>query len=166
MRRLLPLFAALLLLGACGEDSPTDEQQVRETLQKFATSVEGRDYQVLCDEVFAPELLEGLQEIGLPCEIAMQKSLGRVKEPKLTVGEVTVDGNAASAEVRTSAQGQAPSTDTLELEKLSGDWRVSALGGPQEEDSPEPPKATPEATRTPQPKDAGKPKPTPTPKNP
>jgi hypothetical protein len=139
MRRLLPLAATVLTLAACGDEGPTEEQQVRSALQTFATSVEQRDYQTLCDEVFAPVLLEGLQQIGLPCEIAMRKSLGEVDEPKLTVGEVTVDGTKATAEVRTSAQGQPPSTDNLELEKISGSWKVTALG-----DAPEP-----EPTRTP-----------------
>jgi hypothetical protein len=123
---------AALLIAGCGDDAPSEESRVREALQTFSRAVETRDYQTLCDEVFAPELLEGLASIGLPCEIAMRTSLGRVREPRLTVGEVTVDGTRATAEIRTSAQGQPPSSDTLELRRIEGRWRVTALGGGDE----------------------------------
>ena len=129
MRHLLPLTAVVLLLFGCGDDAPTDEQQVRDTLTTFAAAVEGRDYQKLCDEVFADSLLEGIQQIGLPCEVAMRTGLGEREETKLTVGEVTVDGTTARAQIKTSATGEEPSQDTIELTKAGGRWRVSALGG-------------------------------------
>jgi hypothetical protein len=140
MRRTLSLLVLALLLGGCGSDSPSPEAQVRTTLQRFARAVEQRDYQTLCDKVFAPKLLQGLQSIGLPCEIAMRTSLGEVKQPRLTIGDVTVSGRTASAQVKTSAKGQPPSTDTIELTKESAGWRVSALGSGQ---GPSGAKATP-----------------------
>jgi hypothetical protein len=142
VRRFLAPLAAAAVLAGCGNDQPSDEALVRDTLQRFVTAVEKRDYQSLCDTVFAPKLLQGLQEIGLPCEIAMRTSLGEVKEPRLTVGDVTVDGKTATAQVKTSAKGQPPSTDTIELAKVSAGWRVSALGS-------EPGPTGAKATRTP-----------------
>jgi hypothetical protein len=134
-------MAALALGGCGGGDGPSDETQVRDTLRTFATAVEKRDYQTLCDEVFAPKLLQGLESIGLPCEVALARStLSQVKDPQLTVGEVTVDGKSASAEVRTSSEGRKPSSDTVELVKISGRWRVAALGAPE--------RPTPTATAT------------------
>jgi hypothetical protein len=130
VRRILIAGTAALALAGCGggDEAPSPEAQVRATLRTFASSVEQRDYQTLCDKVFAPKLLEGLQSIGLPCEIAMRTSFETVKDPKLTVGDVTVSGSTATAEVKTSAEGQPPSTDTLQLEKVAAGWRVSALG--------------------------------------
>ena len=125
------LAAALIvapLLAACGDRTPSDSEQVRTVLQRFAKATEARDYDTLCDKVFAPKLLSGLQEIGLPCVVAMKKSLGTVKNPKLTVGKVTVKGRTAFAEVRTAADGQQPSSDRIALEKVKGSWRVSSLG--------------------------------------
>jgi hypothetical protein len=124
-------MAALALAGCGGGGGPNDETQVRDTLRTFAGAVEKHDYQTLCDDVFAPKLLQGLESIGLPCEIALSKStLAEVKDPQLTVGEVTVDGKSAHAEVKTSSAGRPPSSDTVELVKLQGRWRVAALGGP------------------------------------
>jgi hypothetical protein len=120
-------FAALLLVG-CGDRTPSDSEQVRSVLQTFATATEKRDYDTLCDKVLAPKLLTGLQQIGLPCEVALKRSLGSVTNPKLTVGKVTVKGKTATADVRTAADGQQPSGDQVRLEKVKGAWRVSSLG--------------------------------------
>jgi hypothetical protein len=130
VRRPIVLLSLLALaLPGCGDSGPSDEEQVRDVLATFSRSVEKRDYQRLCDDVFAPKLLTGLQGIGLPCEVALRNSLGEVKDPRLTVGAVAVAGKKATAEVRTSAEGQAPSSDKLELQKISGKWKVSALSG-------------------------------------
>jgi hypothetical protein len=127
-RRILVLPFAAVLLAGCGDRTPSDSEQVRSVLQTFATATEKRDYDTLCDKVFAPKLLTGLQQIGLPCEVALKRSLGSVSNPKLTVGKVTVKGKTATANVRTAADGQQPSSDQVQLEKVKGSWRVSSLG--------------------------------------
>ena len=138
------LLAVPALLAGCGDEEPTPEQDVRAVLTSFATAAEKRDYQTICTKVLAPELLEGLRQISLPCEVALQKSLGAVQEPRLSVGAITVKGTTATAEVRTSAKGQAPSTDTVELERSDGDWRISDLTSGER--APEPtPTPTPES---------------------
>ena len=131
MRR--ALTAALLvaaLLGGCGDDGPTTQQQVRTTLDEFARAMTAKDYQSLCDKVLAPKLAEKLQQVGLPCEIAMQRAFQDVENPRLTIGKISVakDEKSATAEVRTSASGQAPSQDTVELVPVKAGWRVSTLG--------------------------------------
>jgi hypothetical protein len=131
VRRVLASSLSLLALLAagCGGRTPSDEEQIRDVLASFSKAVEGRDYQKLCDDVFAPKLLEGIKGIGLPCEVALRNSLGEVQDPRLTVGAVGVKGDKATAEVRTSAEGQPPSSDTLELQRVDGKWKVSALSG-------------------------------------
>jgi uncharacterized lipoprotein len=127
LRAAVVSLSTAVLLAGCG-GGPTDEQQVRDVLQRFATATEKRDYQTLCDDVFAPKLLSGLEQIGLPCVVAMKQSLGSVRNPRLTVGAVSVSGKTASAQVRTAAEGQQPSSDTIRLQKVKGDWRVASLG--------------------------------------
>ena len=58
----------------------------------------------------------------------MRDSLGSVRNPRLSVGRIDVKGSTATAEVRTSADGQQPSTDTVRLDRLKGKWKISALG--------------------------------------
>jgi hypothetical protein len=122
------LAAAALLAAGCGEGQ-SDEEQVRETVAELGRATEQKDYQALCDRILAPSLIDELKEVGLPCEVALQQALGEVEDPKLTIGKVTVDGDRAEVEVRTSAQGQAPSQDVVELERVEDGWRISALAG-------------------------------------
>jgi len=131
VRRALAAAAlAAALLGGCGDAEPTAREQVRQTLDEFGRATAAKDYQALCDRVFAPELVKKLTQVGLPCEIAMQQSFEDVENPRLTIGEITVaaDEKRATAEVRTSATGQTPSQDTVELLPAKDGWRVSSLG--------------------------------------
>ena len=132
MRRWAAALALALALGGCGDAGPTDEEQVRTTLTAFSKATAAKDYQRLCDRLLAPSLIADLKKIGLPCEIALQQGLGEVKQPKLIVGAVTVEGKTATAQVRTSAQGQAPSSDTVELERTEDGWRIASLATPSE----------------------------------
>jgi predicted small lipoprotein YifL len=119
---------ALLLLAGCGGDGPPPEDQVRSTVADFARATEEKDYGTLCDRILAPKLIEDVESIGLPCQAALRRGLGRVKNPRLTIGRISVEGDRASVEIRTTASGQEPSKDTLRLVKVGGTWKISSLG--------------------------------------
>jgi hypothetical protein len=130
--RLAAGLALALALAGCGASGPTDEQQVRSTLSDFSRATAAKDYQRLCDKLLAPSLIADLKKIGLPCEIALQQGLGDVKQPRLIVGDVRVDGKTATAQVKTSAEGQPPSSDTIELEHTDTGWQIASLASPSE----------------------------------
>jgi hypothetical protein len=127
VRYLAPALALLILAG-CGESGPTPEEQVRSTVAEFGRATAAKDYTALCDHILAPELIEEVESIGLPCERALRQGLGDVEDPRLTIGTIKIDDDKASAEVRTSAAGEEPSQDTLELVNLDGVWKISSLG--------------------------------------
>ena len=126
-RPLVALVAAALALGGCGS-GPSDADQVRSAVLAFGRATAAKDYQRLCDELLAPRLVDEIKQAGLPCEAALQKGLGDVKDPKLTLGRVAVEGDSATADVRTSARGQQPARATLKLTKVGGRWRIASLG--------------------------------------
>ena len=128
MRKALLAIALGLAIAGCGEEKPTPEQQVRQTLDAFGKATTARDYQALCDRILAPSLVEEVESIGLPCEVALRQGLDEVEEPRLTIGRIDVREDEASAEIRTSAAGEEPSRDTLELVNLDGTWKISSLG--------------------------------------
>ncbi len=127
MRRLALVLVCAAVAG-CGDSGPSDTEQVRATLNEFGRATSAKDYQALCDKVFAKQLTDKLSQVGLPCEVAMQQSFEDVEDPRLTIGKITVDDDTAKAEVRTSAKGQAPSADTVELRRIEDEWRISSLG--------------------------------------
>jgi Putative lumazine-binding len=126
-RPLLLVMAALALAG-CDDDEPSDEEQIRSTLSEFQRATADRDYGALCDRILAPKLIETVEQIGLDCEDALTKAFEDVRDPRLSVGAITVDGDGATAQVRSSAAGQAPSEDTLELVRTDDGWRIASLG--------------------------------------
>jgi hypothetical protein len=126
VRRLL--VAVVVLLAGCGGGGPSDEEQVRATVDAFGRATAAKDYAKLCRQLLAPKLIEQVRAVGLPCEAALKQGLGDVREPRLVIGRVTVRGDSATADVRTSARGEAPSRDTLKLTKIDGRWRIASLG--------------------------------------
>jgi hypothetical protein len=127
VRRLFVALLAGVALAGCG-GGPTEEEQVRDTVDAFSKATAAKDYDKLCKQLLAPKLFEQIEQAGLPCEVALSKGLGEVKDPKVTVGAITVNGDAATADIRTSASGEEPSRDTLKLSKIGGRWRITSLG--------------------------------------
>lgn len=122
-------------LTACGT---SDREQVRSTLERFQQATLDKDYQELCDDVFANRLVEQVRSIGLPCEVALKRGLGDLREPTLTIEGIEVADDEALARVRSGAAGQRPSEDTIRLVKEDGEWHVASLAAPQ----PQPPPVT------------------------
>ena len=121
---LLALLPALIAAGCGGE---SDEEQVRGTLTEFADATARKDFQALCDELFATRLVEEVRR-QVPCEIALRNSsLGDAQKPKLEVRRVRIDGDKATAVVRSSAANQPSSEDTVELIREGDDWRIISL---------------------------------------
>jgi predicted small lipoprotein YifL len=126
--RLLAPVLVLAVLAGCGDRGPTPEQQVRTTVSDFGRATADKDYETLCDRILAPKLIEDVTSIGLSCEAALKRGLGNVEDPRLTIGRVEINGDQATAEIRSSAAGQEPSKDTLKLVKVNGTWKISSLG--------------------------------------
>jgi hypothetical protein len=128
-RPLVALAAAALALalGGCGS-GPSDSEQVRSVVLGFGRATAAKNYQKLCDDLLAPRLVEKIKTAGLSCEAALRKGLGSVRDPKLTVGRIAVNGDSATADVRTSARGQQPARVTLKLTKVGSRWMIASLG--------------------------------------
>jgi hypothetical protein len=124
VRRLF--VAPIVLLAGCG-GGPSDTEQVHATVEAFGQATAAKDYQRLCDTLLAPKLIEKVESIGLPCEVALKQGLGDVKAPTLTIGAIKIDGDDATAQVNSTAQGQTPSKDTLKLQRVNGKWKIASL---------------------------------------
>ena len=126
VRRLTAALLGLLLaLSGCG--GTPDPEKVRTVVEAFGAATEAKDYQRLCDDLLAPKLVEEVERVGLPCEVALRRGLGEVRSPELTIGRIEVDGDKATADVRSAAAGELPSRDRLELVRFGDGWRIASL---------------------------------------
>jgi hypothetical protein len=125
------LAAVSLALTACGGTKEmSDRDQVAATVQAFGRATAARDYPRLCGEILAQELVTRIQQAGLTCRDALRTGLQGVRDPQVTVGTVAVDGDRATADVRTTATGQPPSVDRVRLVREGGRWRIASLAAP------------------------------------
>ncbi len=124
-----PFVAVLAISGAfagCGQ-GPSDTDKVHDVVEAFGKASAAKDYQRLCDDLLAPKLVSDVESAGLPCEAALKQGLGSVSAPKLTIGQITVSGDSATADVQSSARGEKPSRDTLQLVRVDDSWRIASL---------------------------------------
>lgn len=120
------VVAAVLVI----RPGPNDSEAVSETLDRYAEATRDKDYQTICDELYAEDLVERVRAAGLPCEVALRTGLEDRQNPRLEVLAVEVNGDQALARVRSTAGGEVPSIDLVRLVKEDGDWRVASLSEP------------------------------------
>jgi ketosteroid isomerase-like protein len=124
-----PIVAVLAVSGVfagCGA-GPSEVERVHDVVEAFGKASAAKDYQRLCDDLLAPKLVSEVEAAGLPCEVALKQGLGEVSSPRLTIGEIRVSGDAATADVQSSAAGEKPSRDTLALLRVDSSWRIASL---------------------------------------
>jgi hypothetical protein len=138
----IEVLCAALALGGCGPAlggcGASANDQVRAKVQQFGKAVKSRDYKALCDDVLAPSLVAHLTLNRISCEQAMRVGLARVRDPTLSIGEVTVIGKTASVITLSMALGQQSSLDTIGLVETAHGWRISSLSSPIPTGAPPP----------------------------
>jgi hypothetical protein len=127
MARLGPLLVLLLLLGACGGGS--DSEEVQQTVRDFVTATNDRDGDRLCDDLVTREYLEkATGATGDQANDACKQQLDLISGLRLrliNVGKPKVDGNKATVRA-TIAIGSQRTPRSFKLEKEDGDWKLAS----------------------------------------
>jgi hypothetical protein len=131
----LAVLLAALLTSGCGADTengggPDATTEVRATVAKFGVATRVHDWQTICDDLLSQTLVSKIEDVGLPCESAIEKGLGDVKNPTLQITDVSLAGARALVSIHTTANGQESSDDALQLVKEDGQWRIASLAAP------------------------------------
>jgi hypothetical protein len=133
------LVLALAVVG-CGADEEGGggaglpvEQQVRAVVARFGVATRAKDYQQICDRLLSEDLVNKIEGIGLPCESALQRGLGGVRNPTLAINEVSISGSRALVSIHTTATGEAASNDALQVVREGGEWKIASLAAPNDE---------------------------------
>ena len=134
MRSALALCLVALLLSACGSAAPRNSaEEFKGAERAVATAVEGMeeaasedDAARLCTRLLSEKLLATLEEQGTSCRTAVSDAFKDASSTDLTVEDVTISGDTATAKV-TSGSGSSEKTDTLQLERAGKVWKISSL---------------------------------------
>ena len=108
MRRALGAAAvAAALLAGCGESARARRSRSARRSTSSAARPRPRTTRRSATACSRPSSSSKLTQVGLPCEVAMQRSFEDVENPRLTIGKITVakDEKSAKAEVRTLRLG-------------------------------------------------------------
>jgi Putative lumazine-binding len=132
----LSLAVLVGVVTGCGADTepttttPSQDTAVRAVVAKFGIATQKKDYRQICDELLSQALVASIEDVGLPCEGALQRGLGDVKSPTLQITDVSINGDKALVSVHTTAAGQQASNDALQLVREQGSWRIASLDEP------------------------------------
>jgi len=134
MRSALAVCLLALLLSACGSAAPRNSaEQFSGAERAVAAAVEGveeaandDDADRLCTRLLSEKLLATLEEQGTSCTTAVSDAFKDASSKDLTVEDVTISGDTATAKV-ISGSGSSEKTDTLQLEQAGEAWKISSL---------------------------------------
>jgi hypothetical protein len=130
MRR-APVIALLLLaaaLAGCGTSSSSggsfagEEKQIADQVGELDSAGRAGDAKKICDEVLARALRERLTAAGTTCQTEVDKAVKDADDFDLTVEDVAITGDKATARVR--GRG---GVRTLGFVREGSDWRASSL---------------------------------------
>ena len=134
MRPALALCVLALALSACGSSTPRDsaeefqgaERAVAAAVEAMETAARDDDARELCTKLFSERLLSALKAQGTNCTTAVREAFDDASSKDLTVEDVTISGDTATAKV-TSGAGSNEKTDTLELQRAGSAWKIASL---------------------------------------
>ena len=115
-------------LGGDDEAKPASgpPAQIAQTVDRLERAVAARDYETICGQVFTATARK--RAGGADCARQLRSATEDVKNPSIEIKAIDVNGDRATVEVRTHADGQARLTDELQLRRQGGRWLVEALG--------------------------------------
>jgi hypothetical protein len=128
----LAVVAIALLVSKLsgGQDTPPitgAPKDVVATVMQFETALAGRDWAGICDRLYTKKARAAAG--GARCVTTLAQSAGGLREPKVTIVSVTVKGQAATVVVSASVSGKAPVTDSIQLVREGGRFRIASAGG-------------------------------------
>ena len=112
MRRTLAIVAVLALgLSACGgsdssKPSGTPQEQITQVVDNLSTAGQRRDADRICKEILAKQLVDELKTAGGDCVTEMDRAIKDATDFDLTISQIKVTGNTATARVRQGEDGE------------------------------------------------------------
>ena len=128
-------IAAALALGAAGCTTASTgssskftgaQGDVAKVVSDLQQAGQRKDAQKICTQILAQQLVQQLSAAGTSCQVEMKKAIDDADDFDLTVQNVTINGNQATAQVKRGKNGP---TATFKFVRESGGWRATSFGG-------------------------------------
>jgi hypothetical protein len=135
--RLVALLVALpFALGACGQAAKDsagsfqgDQKDVAQTVEDLQSFARKGDAAKICSEVLAKDLVVKIQSSSKkPCDKALKDTIADADAFELTVKKVAVNGDRATAVVKSVGGSNQDRTQTLTLVRDQSAWKIATLG--------------------------------------
>ena len=123
---------ALLALSGCslGADKETTPvrgapRQVMVAVQRLEAASRRQDWRTVCTRLFTRSARR--RAGGSDCERRLRSYGQGLRRPQIRLLAIVVAGDRASVRVRSTAAGQPPLVDTIELRRVDRAYRIDAL---------------------------------------
>lgn len=126
------IAAVAAVLAGCGdgegEPRPIEgpAKEVADVIERFERATAVHDFATVCTDLFTAAVRE--RAGGERCEEALNERGRRVRRPQILIERIEVERRRALVKVTTTAEGQARVSDTIELRREGGRFRIASLG--------------------------------------
>jgi Putative lumazine-binding len=130
-RACAPLLCVLIAgCGGGGNGKPKPisgpAKDVAVVIQRLEKATAARNFTAICDDLLASATRK--QAGGDECAAVLDQRARGVEHPRIRIQAIDVQGNRAQVRVRTTATGQDPTSDVINLVRERGRFRVLSLG--------------------------------------
>jgi hypothetical protein len=101
-------------------------EDVVTTVRQFESALAGRDWAGICNRLYTSKAREAAG--GPHCPSALAQSAGGLRDPRVKIVSVLVRGPAATVTVAASVNGKRPVTDSIQLQREDGQYRIASAG--------------------------------------
>jgi hypothetical protein len=101
-------------------------KDVAAVIKRLETATAKQDFTTICDGLLAAATRK--QAGGDQCPSVLEQRARGVRRPRIRIQAIEIEGDRAQARVRTTATGQAATTDLIRLVRENGGFRVLSLG--------------------------------------
>jgi hypothetical protein len=101
-------------------------KDVAAVIKRLEAATARQDFTTICNDVLAAATRQ--QAGGDQCPSVLEQRAHGIRRPRIAIQAIEVQDDRAQARVRTTATGQAATTDLIRLVRENGDFRVLSLG--------------------------------------
>ena len=124
----LAFVVAKVVVDGSGDDPKPiagAPKEVAGVVARLERATQRHEFDILCDQLFTRSARE--RAGGKDCVALLRETAKDVRDARIRLLEVKIEGSRAKARVRTTAEGQTAVEETIDLVREGGRYRISAL---------------------------------------